>query len=412
MKRTLSVIWILLLLLTGCSVGEALSAQGIAEEEKTPVEQETAIPEASAAPEISAPGAGLFLEMEHTVYDPSVERYTYFLRNDTEQEVDFGAAYTIQQLVNGTWQDLEPEGEIAWIAVAYILQPGDTMALTCGFDLYEEEPVPGTYRLVKKAGSQTLYAEFEIGESIYTAETPYGFAPLEMLPQDYSAATASENDVVFTGDGVKNMEAVETFLFKSGLGAACQLRTVQDYGENTPMVIDVIHENDHFLWRMWNQDHVVEKRFSYIVTDGAGLYLSNGADWEYTQKYNSDKTLLIPEGAEFLLVGTEAQMEGRLYSNITRYKVWSADGVWCARLPESNPAEPVWGTPTEFSVSWQKPGEGSRGSSYDLQNWDGLETAITALEWQEDGRLLLTCDTLEGQTSYLCFDPQTERLTN
>ena len=92
----------------------------------------------------------------------------------------------------------------------------------------------------------------------------------------------------------------------------------------------------------------------------------------------------------------------RVAANITRYRVWSADGVWDAVLTEN---------PTEFGVGWQKPGKGSRGRMYDLQDWDGLETAIWGLEWQEDGKLLLVCETADGGSSRLLFDPETEQFT-
>ena len=68
-------------------------------------------------------------------------------------------------------------------------------------------------------------------------------------------------------------------------------------------------------------------------------------------------------------------------------------------------------TPTEFLVGWKKPGEGAWGKTYDLQKWDGLETAIWGLEWQTDGRLLLVCETADGGSARLAFDPETERLT-
>ena len=39
---------------------------------------------------------------------------------------------------------------------------------------------------------------------------------------------------------------------------------------------------------------ITEKRFSYIVTDGTDVYLSNGADWESTEQYDSEKAFLLP----------------------------------------------------------------------------------------------------------------------
>ena len=174
------------------------------------------------------------------------------------------------------------------------------------------------------------------------------------------------------------------------------------------MVIDVIHENDHFLWRMWQDGFVTEQRFSYIVTDGTEIYLSNGADWEHTLAYDSDKAFLVPEGeCQDLIPALEQDMTARLEGNVTRYQIWSTGGVWNAGLMDAE-----FSSPTEFLVSWRKPGGGSGGTMCDLQSWDGLETAITAMEWQENGTLKLTCDTLEGGVSTLYFDPETETLKN
>ena len=353
----------------------------------------------------SRPGAGLFLELEHPVFDPTLTRYTYFVRNATEETVEFGEDYALQRQEGDAWKDLTLVENAGFIAIGYALEPGHTMALTCGFDLYKEEPEAGTYRLVKTVGGQTLFAEFELGDSPYTADTPYGFAPLEALPEVYDADTAAEADVVYTNDGVQNGEAVEEFLYKVRLNVPCQLRTVQDYGENTAMLIDAIYENGHFLWRMRQGDDVAEERFSYIVTDGTDLYLSNGADWETAERYaGKELAWLVPTGtAEPELVSAVEKMtEERLAANTARYRVWSADGQWDAFLTE---------VPTEFAVNFHSSGGGGRGSTYDLNHWDGLETAIWGLEWQEDGKLLLVCETVDGGSSRLTFDPETERLT-
>ena len=235
-------------------------------------------------------------------------------------------------------------------------------------------------------------------------QTPPAFVPLEALPELYDADTAAQSDVVYTNDGVKNGAAVETFLHKVRLGVPCQLRTVQDYGENTPMLIDVIYESGHFLWRMRQGDDVVEVRFSYIVTDGTDLYLSNGADWETAERYaGKELAWLVPmeTAGPAEIEAVERMTEDRLAANTARYRVWSADGVWDAFLTD---------VPTEFGVGWQKPGEGSSGQIYDLNQWDGLETAIWGLEWQEDGKLLLVCEIVDGGASRLTFDPETETL--
>lgn len=76
-------------------------------------------------------------------------------------------------------------------------------------------------------------------------------------------------------------------------------------------------------------------------------------------------------------------------------------GVWNVRLTEE---------PTVFSVSWKKEGEGAWGKRFDLQDWDGIETAITGIQWQADGMLLLTCETADGGASKVLFDVETGSL--
>ena len=395
MKRT--YLWLLaaVLLLSGCG-GEQEAAEPEGPEQ---VEQTVPAEDLVPAPE------GLTMELEHDVYDPSLTSYTYLIHNGTEETVEFGEPYAIQKKEDGGWVDLTMRDNVGWTAIGYVLEPGGTMALTCGFWLYEETPEAGKYRLTKEVGGALVTAEFSLGESAYTAEAPYGFASLEDLPERYGAADAAGTGaVIFTAAGAENGEAVGAFLEKVSLEIPCQLRTVQAHGEGTPMVIDVIYEDGCFLWRMRSGGtEVTEQRLAYIVTDGTDLYLSNGADWDAGERYGDQRVFLVPP-----LQGTawvdrvEAMTEDRLAWNTARYKLWSADGVWCVRLTDE---------PTAFSVSWQKPGEGSGSSTYDLADWDGLETAITGLAWREDGKLTLKCETADGGTSRLTFDPETETLT-
>ena len=169
------------------------------------------------------------------------------------------------------------------------------------------------------------------------------------------------------------------------------------------MLIDVIYENDSFRWRMRTGGELTEKRFSYIVTDGTDVYLSNGADWDSTERYDSDKAFLLPSGSGGDLVPRAQElMADQTAGSTVRYRIWSADGVWDASLTE---------TPTEFGVGWQRPGEGSSGSLYDLGNWYDNPPAITDIAWQADGTLRLTCRLEAGGVQTFDFDPETGYLT-
>lgn len=390
MKRGWAWILAACLLLSGCGAGQ--------EEEPQEPEQVPQTEESVTAPE------GLTMEMEHPVYDPSLDTYAYFICNDTDETVDFGENYTLQRRDGDDWTDLTLREDAAWVLIGYSLEPGRTMALTCSFALYEEAPQAGEYRLVKTVGDTQLTAEFALGESIYTARTPYGFGPLEELPERYGAADAAGSGaVIFIGSGEENLQAVEEFLDKVSLDVPCQLRTVQDQGEGVPMVIDVIYESGNFLWRMRSGGtEVTERRLSYLVTDGTDLYLSDGADWETGEQYGDQRIFLVPplRGTAWV-ADVETMTANRLAGNVTRYKAWSADGLWSASLEEE---------PTAFSAEYHG-SDGSWSRSYDLKVWDGLETEITGLSWEEDDILKINCKTTEGDTAVLTFNLQTERLT-
>lgn len=390
MKRGWAWILAACLLLSGCGAGQ--------EEEPQEPEQVPQTEESVTAPE------GLTMEMEHPVYDPSLDTYTYFICNDTGEAVEFGEPYSIQRKEGDGWADLTMKDSVGWEDIGYTLEPGGTMALTCGFWLYEEAPETGEYRLVKTVGDAELTAEFTLGKSDYTAQAPYGFGPLEDLPERYGAADAAGSGaVIFTGSGEENLQAVEEFLDKVSLDVPCQLRTVQDQGEGVPMVIDVIYEGGNFLWRMRSGGtEVTERRLSYLVTDGTDLYLSDGADWETGEQYGDQRIFLVPplRGTAWV-ADVETMTADRLAGNVTRYKAWSADGLWSASLEEE---------PTAFSAEYHG-SDGSWSRSYDLKVWDGLETEITGLSWEEDDILKINCKTAEGDTAVLTFNLQTERLT-
>ncbi|MDY5612849.1 immunoglobulin-like domain-containing protein [Dysosmobacter sp.] len=401
MKRLISIL-LIFVMLTACG-----AQVETAKEEKGLPAGEMTLPENTHV-ENDTGECACTMTTEWEEYDPSVGSVWYILKNESSQAVSLGWPYSLETLgENSTWYQVPLVKDAAWTAMAYGIPAGESIAMACSFSMFDYDfSGGGTYRIVKEVEGQTCTAEFRLKKgAAISADTPYGFVPVEDLPETYGADSAAEADVVYTNDGVKNDGAVETFLDKVGLGIPCQLRTVQDYGEGAVMVIDAIYKNGCFLWRMRQGDYVAEERFSYIVTDRTDLYLSNGADWETAERYaNKELVWLVPMGTAGpeLVSAVEKLTEDRLATNRARYRVWSADGQWEAFLTE---------VPTEFFVS-EHSGGGGRGSMYNLNQWDGLETVIWGLEWQEDGKLLLVCETVDGGASRLTFDPETETLEN
>ena len=355
----------------------------------------------------SAGSYSLNMETEWMEYDPSVDSIWCILSYEGEGEpLEFGAEYRLEVQTDSGWEKVPWKNE-AWEDILYTLPAGESWAFPCVLSLFDYDFTEGTYRVVKdlevlpgEAEPLPCWAEFTLRKgAAVSAEAPYGFGPMEEVPEyGDPAELAASGAVVFTEAGTENSDAAETFLDKVSLGIPCQLRTLQSYYESWPMLIDVIYENGSFLWRMRTGGEITEKRFSYIVTDGADVYLSNGADWTATEAYDSDRAFLVPSGSgSGLLSVAQELMGGQTTGNTAWYRVWTQDGGKSAFLTR---------TPTEFGV------EGSdSGSLYDLGDWYDSAPSITGLAWQADGTLRLTCETAEGGTVCYDFDPESGYLT-
>ena len=371
-------------------------------------EQETDAGEPPAEQETSSGSFSLELDTEWDVYDPSAEEIWCILSYEGEGDpLEFGAEYRLEVQTDSGWEQVPFVEGTGWDSVLYTLHVGESWAFPCVLSLFDYDFTEGTYRVVKdlevlpgEAEPLPCWAEFTLRKgAAVSAEAPYGFGPMEEVPEYGDPAELSAGGaVVFTEAGTENADAAEIFLEKVSLGIPCQLRTLQSYYESWPMLIDVIYENGSFLWRMRTGGEITEKRFSYIVTDGADVYLSNGADWTATEAYDSDRAFLVPSGSgSGLLSVAQELMGGQTTGNTAWYRVWTQDGGKSAFLTR---------TPTEFGV------EGSdSGSLYDLGDWYDSAPSITGLAWQADGTLRLTCETAEGGTVCYDFDPESGYLT-
>ena len=145
MKR-LAVMILSVLLLVGCSAPEI--KQEAEKKEEMQLEQVIPQPPASETTD-SEENSLLRMEMEHAVYDASMKSFTYFIYNDSEEAVEFGAAYAIEQWKDGKWQGLKQKDNVAFPAILYWVQSGGAMALKCGFSGYKGTQRDGRYRLAK-----------------------------------------------------------------------------------------------------------------------------------------------------------------------------------------------------------------------------------------------------------------------
>lgn len=338
-------------------------------------------------PPIQAVPAGLTLELEHQVYDPALEHYTYMVTNGTEDTVCLGEAYTLQKEEGDQWTDLTPSDGAAFTAQAYILEPGDSLAMTCSFDRFREEPTTGNYRLVKEAQVETgdedalvlLQAEFSLGKSSYTEDAPYGIPPLEALPEVYPIAEAKRDGCMTISDcGIYGKKELMAFLQKVSMNIPCQLRTVQEFNEGTPVVTDLRFEDGKFLYRIRSGGNISDHYFSYLVTDGKSVCLSNGRDWDASEKFQSELVYLLPEGTDGLdqeadLV--EEMTNTRLETHGPSYTSWSADGLYSASVTE-----------TVGKLLMTSP---ERQEAFTITDQKGNAAAIRSMSWDPDDLLII-----------------------
>ena len=194
------------------------------------------------------------LTTEWETYDPSVETVWCILSYEGEGEsLEYGAPYWLDvREADGSWTQVPLAENAGWDAMLYTLPSGEKQAFPCILSLFDYDFSGGsTFRVIKEIGEYTAAAEFTLTKgAVISAETPYGFGPMEEVPEYGDPAELSAGGaVVFTEAGTENADAAEIFLEKVSLGIPCQLRTLQNYYESWPMLIDVIYDGRGFLWR-------------------------------------------------------------------------------------------------------------------------------------------------------------------
>lgn len=104
---------------------------------------------------------GVSIQLEQGVYAPEGDTFILTVSNDSEEEISYGIAFTIEVEEEGEWYIVEPEEEMAFILIAHMLNPGEEAEEELNMDYYEpfEE---GRYRVVRQMEGEVLTAEFSI----------------------------------------------------------------------------------------------------------------------------------------------------------------------------------------------------------------------------------------------------------
>lgn len=104
---------------------------------------------------------GVRLSLDKEIYESEEDRFLLTVHNNSQNEVTYGVAFTVEKLNDNNWYVLEPDEEIAFIMIAHILASGEEAEEEIHLDYYE--PInPGHYRIVREIEGEVLTAEFQV----------------------------------------------------------------------------------------------------------------------------------------------------------------------------------------------------------------------------------------------------------
>lgn len=353
----------------------------------------------------------IVLSTQYQVYGNDIERIVCFIQNNTDKEYMYGEPYTVEKLIDGIWYQIPFPENSAWNAIGYTSSPNSTATIYISLSFLDYNFTDGTYRIIKMIGDKNYCAVFELGESNITADTPYGFQKLKKLGKDYSKEQAiADGAVVITFEGIENSKNIGLFVENVSRNIESMLRLVQFTVEGDPIITDITYHVDRDNYYTLCTDNsrdqyagsgkgISELVYSYMVTDGSKVYLSNYAKWN---KEKDTENICLVDALEkdawkSLVPIVEEMTEKRRVSNSTIYKVFSSDRTKDIILTED---------PLEFGYN----NTDGFGEIRSIENKMGIAVKIEEVLWVDDNTILLVCETNSDLKYYEFFDIQSRSL--
>lgn len=360
----------------------------------------------------------VILTTENRSYDKSVESFTYWISNYGEEPVTCSTEYAIEVKEGDGWYSLPQAEDYAGGdgGEAITVAPGESATGKFSFWQYDYEVTEGTYRLIMTIGGRLHRTYFSIGTSEDLEADPYGYGTLESLPETLDLEDLTY-DIAINSAGTLiggSEEHVIIFLKKVADGTDGMLRIVSYGLSGQPVLYDVIYENDHFLCRKDASrdggEAVTQQRYSFLVTDGDYIYLSNQATLEEKalsgRRIEADRFAILT-GSDFSAWDTmvelvEQMTEDRLETDATLARYWSEDGTYWVNLTAD---------PKDYTVSSSKHGMSRTLTEFSqLEEEREAEMEIVSAVWTGETQVRLSCR-LRGddeETWYVTFDAAQE----
>lgn len=101
------------------------------------------------------------IELEKNVYEPAGDTFILTTVNESEDEISYGVAYSLEKEQEGEWYVVEPDEEIAFIMIVHSLAPNEEAQEELNLEYYEPLDT-GDYRVVREIEGEVLTAGFEV----------------------------------------------------------------------------------------------------------------------------------------------------------------------------------------------------------------------------------------------------------
>ena len=247
------------------------------------------------------PDTGITLQAVYPVYDKSCEYISYKLANSSADTIEFGSYFRIERQVGKRWVAVRADTPVGFTDILYFAMPGTIRYETCYLNAYRSAIKPGRYRIVREINGDWYTAEFEIGDSPITAQTPHGFVPLQDVPDEYSPEqAAADGVVVLRKDGIDNSEVMSAFFSAwTQAGFRGQLRVMSETDSGWILTDLILGDtrNTSFRITLRTDDRrkealgaVQTSYYSFFRIEDNCLWLSNYRDFE-TQHEKADRLL-------------------------------------------------------------------------------------------------------------------------
>ena len=344
---------------------------------------------------------GIELRTQFPVYAPDVPFIQFSISNHSGQTAEFGTEWTIERLEDDGWYTVPFKPDVGWTQPLYILSDGGISSGTAHLSVLDHRFKDGSYRIVKEINDTFYTAEFTIGDSPVGEDSPYGYAPMESLPNNYNEEMATKDGVILLDENAD----FSRFFADMAAGMNTQLR----YAEyDTPKSV--------YLTNLTVESHLGRKRirytngadgtesdamyFGYIITNGEDVALSAYPTWQ--EKEHTRVLLHGLKGNTAFLSALETVSHPDAPAAF-----WSEDGTQLLTLHHD--AE----NPLSFGLSELFEGGGSAGSMCEI-NTPGMK-AIRGAIWTGENTVMLICDvednSISGMTGYVFYNTEENTVT-